>query len=166
MWKVLRVIIALALGGATVGSLMITAQISRLAGGMRENVTAAQALVTAQTAIRDRGAALEQIVASTRRVGTGLDSLIGQAQSLEQGALAVAQANQKTLELNQSMLKQTTATEADLRRVSDSLQTMIGSTGAIRSYMASLRDTVAGDVDILSNIGVNASRMNLRTPGW
>lgn len=163
---IIRLVVAGVLGAAVAGSFAITANLTRLEEGVNQNIEAARALVEAQKAIRDRNAVLGEMVAATTRIGGGLDGVLARSQAIEANVAAVAEANQATLKLNAAVQAGNAASAQELARVAAGIRSMNRSAGAIRDYLAALGETVAGDVDQLSAIGANTSRMNLRTPGW
>jgi len=164
--RLLRLAVALALGAAVGGSLIITGYLSRLEAGIEQNVTAAQALVHTQKAVRDRNAVLTDMVAATNRISAGLDVVLQRSQAIEAGVQAVAEANRATLALNQVAERNNTASAEEMSRVLAALKGMNTSASAIHDYLMALRDTAAADVDALTAIGSNTARMNAKTPGW
>ena len=164
--KWLRLIVAGVLGAVAAGSFVITGYLARLEAGIQQNVTAAQALVETQKAVRDRNAVLTDMVAVTNRMGAGLDVVLDRSQAIELGVQAVSEANRATLVLNRAAQQNNAASAQEMARVLAALKGMNRSASAIDDYLAALRDTVAADVDALSAIGSNTARMNVKTPGW
>ncbi len=161
-----RIALASLLTVAAAGSLSITGYLSRLEGGVQQNVRAAQALVDAQKAIRDRNAALSDMVVATNRIGTGLEAVLSRSEQIGQGVKAVAQANRQTLALNGQVEANNADSARELARVLAALRSMNQSAGAIRQYMADVSEIAARDAGALRAIGANTARMDARTPGW
>lgn len=161
-----RIAVAALVGALALATFALTGQMLRLEAGLQQNLEAAQALVRAQSAIRERNALLAELLGLTGDIGEGLDGVVQRSAAISRHASAVLQANQALLEINLTVEQQTGATADDLQRVAVSLEAVGRSASSIRDSLADLRDTVASDVELLESIAASTARMNQRTPGW
>lgn len=161
-----RIAVAVLLGALTLVTFALTGQMLRLEAGLQQNLEAAQALVRAQSAIRERNTLLADLLGLTGGIGEGLDGVVRRSEAISQHAAAILQANRALLDLNLAVEQQTGATADDLERVSASLNAVDRSASSIRDSLADLRDTVAADAELLESIAASTARMNQRTPGW
>jgi len=164
--SLLKPFAAVLVAGVTAGSCLITYYMNQLDRGVAQNIRAAQALVEAQLAIKDRNGALSDLVETTDRIGLGMERLIGHSQQIQRQVQGMSAANRATLELNLALEGSNAVTPIQLRRVLTSLRNMNTSAGSIRDYMSDLRDTASLGVDRLEAISTITARMNTRTPGW
>jgi hypothetical protein len=162
--SIARVIGAVLLGAAVLGSLVISRYLALLEGGISRDLDSVDRIVTVEKEIQHQNDILNDMVATTQKIGTGLDGIVDTSSSIQNEVVAVGAANRTTLQLNGGLETNNGAAAQQLSRVVAALKAMNQSTSAIDSYLSDLNDTVAGDVDALEAISANTARMNAKTP--
>lgn len=166
VWKILRIVAAVGLGGAVAGSFAITGYLSRLEGGLTQDIQAVDRIVVAERAVQAQNQLLDDMVTVTGSVGSGLDGILATTEALHGSVVAVGQANRGTLALNEPLIANNAEAAQQLQQVVESLKAMNQSSAEIRDYMSQLRDTAAADVKALKTVAYYSGRMNAKTPGW
>jgi uncharacterized protein YoxC len=163
---VIRVLIAVLVGVAAVGSYSITTYLSLLESGINQNVVGVERVVAVEQAIKEHNGALVGMVKTTQDISQRMDSLVNYTTTILQQIHTVGEANRATERLNGTLVENNQASAKELGRVVASLSAMNQSAVAIHQYMQELSATASHDVDALESISANTARMNTRTPGW
>ncbi|MDF2630902.1 MAG: hypothetical protein K0R39_4733 [Symbiobacteriaceae bacterium] len=162
--QVAKVVCAVVLGAAVASSALITRYLTLLENGIRRDIEAVDKIVAVEREIQRQNDVLTDMVATTQRIGTGLDGVLATTERIHSSVAAVGVANRSTLELNTRLESDNGAAARELSRVVASLQAMNQSTTAINQYLKELAAVVDDELDALSAVASNTARMNLKTP--
>lgn len=161
---IFRVVGAILLGAAVAGSFVITRYLSLLEGGIRRDIDAVDRIVAVEKEIQKQNDVLTDMVATTKRIGTGLDGVLATSDRIRGSVASVGASNRSTLQLNGKLESDNAAAAAELARVVAALRSMNQSSSAIDQYLVGLQEIVDGELDALRAISANTARMNLKTP--
>jgi hypothetical protein len=162
--QIAKVVGAVLLGAVVAGSALITRYLTLLENGIYRDIEAVEKIVAVEREIQQQNDVLTEMVATTERIGAGLDGVLAGAERIRGSVVAVGAANRTTLTLNRELESDNAAAARELNRVVASLQAMNQSTNAINQYLSELAGVVDVELDALTAIAANTARMNLKTP--
>jgi hypothetical protein len=159
-----KVVGAVLLGAVVAGSALITRYLTLLENGIYRDIEAVEKIVAVEREIQKQNDVLTEMVATTERIGVGLDGVLATTERIRGSVVAAGAANRTTLALNWELESDNAAAARELSRVVASLQAMNQSTNAINQYLSELAGVVDVELDALTAIAANTARMNLKTP--
>lgn len=162
--NIARIVGAVLLGAVVASSMGITRYLSLLEGGIRRDIDAVERIVAVEKEIQKQNDVLTDMVATTKRIGSGLDGVLTTSERIRGSVVAVGASNRSTLQLNGRLESDNAAAAAELARVVAALKGMNQSSAAIDQYLVGLKGIVSGELDALRAISANTARMNLKTP--
>lgn len=162
--QIARMLGAVLLGAVVASSMGISRYLSLLEGGIRRDIDAVERIVAVEKEIQKQNDVLTDMVATTKRIGTGLDGVLASSDRIGASVVAVGASNRATLALNGQLEADNAAAARELARVVAALKGMNQSATAIDQYMRNLSTVVEGELDALQAIAANTARMNLKTP--
>lgn len=162
--NIARIVGAILVGAMAASSFVISRHLALLEGGIRRDLDAVDRIVVVEKEIQKQNDVLTDMVATTQRIGTGMDGVLATSERISDSVSSVGAANRATLQLNGKLESDNAAAAAELSRVVAALKAMNQSSADIDQYLLGLQEIVGGELDALRAISANTARMNLKTP--